>query len=382
MDVVFTFAVGAVAVYAVELGASPVVLGYVGAISAAAYVAACWLAGMLSDRFSRKRMSQLACAAAALSCIALFRATGISQLYLFYGLFYGALGFYWPPVQSLLADSGHRRGLTATLGTFCLSWSFGMALGHAICGRLTEIDSVVPFAWAALICLTILAFTSTLSDKEGEAKMGGVDYVSRSAPTDEGRELWRRFLLCGWLSNFALVFVMGSLKMIFPKLALEHDQLSRTVLGLLLGLIHSGQMFVFWLVKYWHSWQYNRRLYLSIQMIALPGTLLLALTGNVWLYGVAMLMIGVSGGFTYTSSIYYSTSCPPGSSNRTGAHEAMIGLGVLAGPLACGYAADAWGLHAPYHLCTLVVGAALLWQVRILYRPVVKKFPVEHLSGG
>ncbi len=375
MDVVYTFAVGAVAVYAIDLGASAVELGYIGAVSAFFYVIASLSGGYFCDRLSRRKMILVTSILAGVFSFMLFRSKTVTQLALNFGLLYGCLGFYWPPMQSLLADSGHRRSLMSTLGAFCLSWSFGLSLGHLLCGYLTSSSSILPFLWSVFICAAILLLNTRLTDSEGQARMGSADFVSRSSGDSERAQLWRRFLICGWLSNFALVFVIGSIKMIFPKLALEVDRLDRTVLGLLLALIHAGQMLMFWIVRHWHSWQYNRRIYLLFQIVTLPGTLLLALTGNVVLYGVAMALIGVSGGFSYTASIYYSTSCPPGSSNRTGVHESMIGLGSLAGPLVCGYVAGAWDLHAPYLACALVILAVIGVQAWMLYRPLKTKAP-------
>ncbi len=375
MDVVYPFALGAAAVYAVEMGASAIELGYIGASGSFLYALSSIIGGKLCDRFSRKAIIIVNTVFAGVSCYLLFLSTSVWQLCLYFGLFYGFLGFFWPPIQALIADSTHRKDLITTLSNFCLSWSFGLSAGHLVCGYLTRSSAILPFFWGVVICAVILVLTFSLSDSEGKARSGSEDFLSRSDSPARNAETWKRFIWCAWLSNFALVFVIGSIKMIFPKLALEVDHMDRSVLGILLALIHAGQMIMFWVVRYWHGWQYNRKLYLLFQIVTLPGTLLLAVTGNVFLYGAAMVLIGVSGGFSYTASIYYSTSCPPGSANRTGIHESMIGLASLAGPLICGYVASAWNLHAPYIACTAVVLAAILLQAWLLYRPESNKAP-------
>ncbi len=367
MDLTYAFVVGAVAVYAVELGASPMQLGLIGSVGAAVYTVASYLGGMLVERCSRRLMILLTAAGCALACLGLTGAASLGKIYLFFALFNAALGAFWPTMQSLVADSRHRRNLAGTLGTFCISWSLGFTIGHFAAGYLTELSSTLPFGWALGTLLLILLVSGTLSDAEGAERTGSADFLINLTP--ERRRLWRRFLISGWLANFALVFIQATLKMLFPKLALEVDQLSRTTLGLLLALIHAGQFAVFVLVRYWHSWQYNRRIYLLTQLISLPGTALLVLGGNTLLYGLGMLLIGVASGFTYTSSIYYSVSRPPEERSRTGAHEAMIGLGILLGPLAGGWVAGRWDLHAPYLLCLLLTVALLAGQVWLLYHP-------------
>ena len=79
--------------------------------------------------------------------------------------------------------------------------------------------------------------------------MGSEDYLSRRDPQE--RLLWRRFLLSSWTANFAVVFMLGAVKMLFPKFALDSDQMSRAMLGLMLALLHGGQLLMFGLVKYW-----------------------------------------------------------------------------------------------------------------------------------
>ncbi|MEA2063978.1 MAG: hypothetical protein U9P14_09800, partial [Gemmatimonadota bacterium] len=105
-----------------------------------------------------------------------------------------------------------------------------------------------------------------------------------------------------------------------------------------------------------------------MQLIMIPGTLLLGLGWNIYGWALAMLIIGICGGFTYSCSIYYSTSRPPETSPRTGVHEAFIGLGALTGPLAGGCVAGFWNIQSPYLLCMALFLVTLAAQICILYR--------------
>ena len=368
MDLVCAFVVGAAAVYAIEFGAGPMQLGVLGATGAAFYIPACILSGKLCDLLSRKAIILSSSALAALSCLMLTRAAALGELYVYYGVFHVGIGFFWPALQALLADSRHAKSLTATLGNFCIFWSLGFTVGHYVCGYMTKSSATLPFAWCVVASLAILIICFSLSGIEGEEKEASADFLTST--NTQTSVLWKRFLVSAWLANFTLVFTLSSAKMLFPKLALDVDHLDRGVLGIMLALIHAGQFFMFWLVKYWHGWQYNRRTYILTQLLALPGTALLAFSSNVAGYAAGMFLIGLCAGFTYISSIYYSTSRPPESTTRTGFHEAFIGLGVLLGPLAGGFVSDVWNLHSPYILCSVLVIAVLAAQAWLLYRPV------------
>jgi len=368
MDMVCAFVVGAAAVYAIELGAGPMHLGLLGATGAAFYIISCILSGKLCDLLSRKAIILSSSVLAALSCLMLTRAAALGELFVYYGGFHVGIGFFWPALQALLADSRHAKNLATTLGNFCIFWSLGFTVGHYVCGYLTELSATLPFAWCVAASLVILTICLTLSDIEGKKKGASADFLTRT--NTQTRLLWKRFLVSGWLANFILVFTLSSAKMLFPKLALDVDHLDRAVLGIMLAMIHGGQVFMFWLVKYWHGWQYNRPTYILTQLLVLPGTALLAFSSNVAAYAVGMFLIGLCSGFTYASSIYYSTSRPPESATRTGFHEAFIGLGVLLGPLAGGFVSGVWNLHSPYILCSVLVIAVLATQAWLLYQPV------------
>ncbi|MFC1537285.1 MFS transporter [Gemmatimonadota bacterium] len=375
MDCVYAFAVGGAAVYAVELGATPVELGILGSVGPGIYTITCLFGGSLSDRLSRKHLAIASSLAVSLSCIGLARATQLWHLYLYFGILNGILGLFWPPLQSLLADSSHRRSLTATLGNFCIFWSSGFMVGHLVCGYLTVISAALPFSYAIAIGLMVVIINSTLSETEGEKNSSSEDYLSRTGTRE--RILWKRFLFSAWVANFTLVFALSTVKMLFPKFALDSNQMGKATLGLMLALLHGGQLTMFGIIKYWHAWQYKRFTYIALQLIILPGILLLGLCTNISGFALAMFLIGLCAGFTYTASIYYSTSRPPDSSTRTGIHESFIGLGVTCGPLAGGWAASIWTLQSPYLLCAVIFFISIIIQTGMLYRGV----PKAQISG-
>ena len=371
MDFIYAMVVGACAVYAVELNATSLQLGILGAIGPAGYVLTCIASGYLSDRISKPRLANWATAALIISCAGLYFSSTLWHLYIFFGLFNVFLGFYWPPIQMVIADSSHSRSMTHTLGNFCIFWSAGFIVGHIACGYVTEINSRDPFAISILPLLLIIYLITRINDNEASQKHSNTDFeTSGKITASEKIVLWKRFLLASWAGNFAVVFAFGCVKMLFPKLALEVDAISKVNLGIILALLHVGQIAMFFTVRYWQSWQYNKTLYLVVQLGLIPGVLFIALTSNVLAYAAGMLLIGLSGGFAYTASIYYSVSRPPNTGNRTGLHEAIIGMGVLSGPLVGGIGAYALGLHAPYWISALMAAAMILLQIILLTRGV------------
>ena len=77
MDCVYAFVVGGAAVYAVELGATPVELGILGSLGPGIYIVTCLIGGSLSDRFPRKRLAIMASLAVSLSSVGLSMSTAL-----------------------------------------------------------------------------------------------------------------------------------------------------------------------------------------------------------------------------------------------------------------------------------------------------------------
>jgi hypothetical protein len=109
----------------------------------------------------------------------------------------------------------------------------------------------------------------------------------------------------------------------------------------------------------------------------LIGVQLLAITGfiGIWfmrqpiLWAPAFGLIGACGAVTYFSSMYYSLHEQTDKGNKSGWHEAILGCGVLLGPLMGGAFADsALGVKSPYLLCGAVIGLGILAEVFIWLR--------------
>ena len=81
-----------------------------------------------------------------------------------------------------------------------------------------------------------------------------------------------------------------------------------------------------------------------------------------------MLLHGLLAGVTFTASIFYSLYTREGGGRRTGFHEAIIGSGILFGPLLGGFAAEHIGSRSPYLLSAGVVFAGLMLQFYFLKR--------------
>ena len=114
-------------------------------------------------------------------------------------------------------------------------------------------------------------------------------------------------------------------------------------------------------------WHYRLSPLLIVQGLAILSYITIWKVQTPLLWTVAFAVIGLSAAFTYFSSLYYGLHKHDDKGNKSGWHEAILGMGILVGPLLGGIAADSgWGVQSPYLVCGVVVSTAILLEIFIV----------------
>jgi predicted MFS family arabinose efflux permease len=192
-----------------------------------------------------------------------------------------------------------------------------------------------------------------------------VIWARKAVPDDhhevegEDGELSRGFLYLAWIANVATYFTIGVMRSLFPKLG-EQLGMGTPSIGALLSLITFSQVVAFAILAKTSSWHYRLVPIFTSQAVLLLSSLMVYSLSGVGELAPIMVLIGGCTGITYYSSIYYSLNTSGSRGARSGIHEALIGVGIVLGPLMGGIVAQYWGLRAPYLLAAgaIVVGMA------------------------
>ncbi|MBI2298121.1 MAG: MFS transporter [Armatimonadetes bacterium] len=353
---------------AIALGASPTVLGLLGAVASLSYTAGCLFSGRLSDRFGRRPLLLFGCGltiVAWLGYAVVSRPWQIGLIAMPAGL---GMALYWPPYQAWLAEltGGGRRELNGVLGLFNVFWSCGLMLGPVAAGLLWPLWHPLAFLVGGVgIVLVMLIALTTPNGADHRAVVG--EELPETEP-EAPHDLAGVYLRLAWLGNFAASFALGASRTLFPKLAVNLHYSDRAV-GVVVAALNGGQFLIFLLGRVTTRWHYRRWPLYAGQSLALCGMLLAAATGNVALFGLAFLAAGMASGTGYLGSLFYSLHGHQESrGGKAGLHEAILGSGMLLGPLCGGLVADWSGsLRAPYLLAALVM-ALTCWAQTALWR--------------
>lgn len=363
MDMCIGMVLFAVPLFLIKrLQASVFVIGLTGSLGALGYSIFCLGTGRLSDRLGRKKVAIMGIG---IFVSTYFLITFVRTLFpVFILVFLGGIGMsmFWPPVQAWVAESTEKKRLIESLGVFNISWSMGLMLGPLLGGMLFPLGTSIPFYFAvgqaAILSFVILQLSEPqkkplLCEPEVWSEKGIVNKAS--------------FLFIAWMANFVSWFIVIMLRNLFPVLAVTLE-MSPRMLGFLIFLVYISQTAMFLLLRHLRGWHYRMEPLLLCQGLAAGGLIIGFFTSSVLLFGISFVLIGVSGGMTYFSSIFYSLdSSPATKGKKTGFHESILGTGGLLGPLFGGLVARYYDLRAPYLLGLTLIICAMLMEV-VIYR--------------
>jgi len=347
-----------------NFGASSLTLGLFGALGAFVYCSGVITAGRLSDRLNRKGIIIAGCLlfAAVYSAVPFLRR--IEHIFLIYIFGSISMSMFWPTIQSWISQGLNRKDLVRSLANFNISWSMGLMLGFLSAGALFSFGKEAPFLFGAFFILIVILFLlrqPVFSEMRDETAKRAFLLTEKERPPAA-----KRFLYIAWIANFMSWYILGTVRNMFAKLGTELG-FSAFVIGALVFLFILAQSVMFFVLGRTAAWHYKIVPITALQIFAALGLIALAHSSRPAHIAAAMVLLGLSGGMTYFSSIFYSLYGFIDKGKRSGLHEAVIGTGSFFGPLVGGFAARGFGVRAPYHTAAVLLAAVIAVEL-FLYR--------------
>lgn len=374
-------------------------LGILGVCFSLTYAVSCAVFGHLSDRLGHRRLI-------AAGAVVFSFAYGLARYSMEVPLIYleGILGgistaLVFPALIALLSLSdgpevkrGHHQ--TRTLILFCLFWNMGVVSGNVTGGWLFARG---PQASVALgLVLAALHLTINLGSGAwawwhhatagghgvlqrgdagglGESSPGGLplddpvrslasEHAANEPEVTPARQ--RFFALVGWLANISGCVSMSLLLYVLPRLMTELG-ISAPVHGTVVMSSRLAIVCTYLVLHFTGFWRYRLGPALAAQSVSMLGLLILSLAESVAMLTAGVMLVGVMMGYTYFSSIFYSTT---GFSEKrrglaSGLHEGTLAAGFTAGSLGGGYLGSAYGIRAPFQVGIAVLALSVIVQI-------------------
>ncbi|HMJ16062.1 MAG TPA: MFS transporter, partial [Polyangiaceae bacterium] len=236
-------------------------------------------------------------------------------------------GVKWPIVESFYSAGHTPAQLHRMLGRFNVCWACAVPLGVAGSGLLISIRPELLFACAALLNVAALGLTRPLPERPLH-----LEDEHHERPRAADLERYVRLLgAARWalLLGYTLMFLVAPLMpAIFSGLGLEVR--GATLAASVLDAVRLLSFAALGAFSAWHG----RWLPIAAALLLLPsGFALMIWGGELWVVIAGELLFGFAAGVSYTTSLYYALVVRNAAVDAGGAHESLIGLGFVLGPL-------------------------------------------------
>ena len=340
--------------------------GLLVAVATACYTLLAIPMGKLSDRIDRRQMLYAGCLLLAVVGLLLPYCSKQIHLLLIFPCIGISMSLFWPAYEAWLAEREGEGKLLHRVMLFNLFWSTGLTLGPAFSGYLYQDSNPFrPFYLSSLFgIITIGVITICKSKQRTESTSEDSNTSQTLFPSVKTRNSYLNIARC---ANFASYFTLGVLRWLAPKLTKEMG-IPPSMFGNMMLALGGIQpiAFLFLGTGYSTRWHYRLSPLIIVQVLSIVSLVCIGMIQNNFIWICAFIVIGISVAFTYFSSLYYGLDRHDDMGNKSGWHEAVLGLGSLLGPLLGGYVSDSeYGAQSPYILCAGVICISIVVEILI-----------------
>ena len=348
--------------------AGPLELGLIGTIIQATYTIVCILTGRLSDRFGSRALYLPGAAIVSLVALpVIYFSDSLGDLYLAAPILGVGLGFYWAPLEREMGETSNPGNLWKTAGTFNCVWALGICLGSYGGPELYnwlsfEAGTILLLALSGLALFLLLPPLRIEPRPETTGKTETIEVGASS----------RRLLLVAWVANFSAYFAINGITNQLPYLGERHPEIGLGMVGLLALSINLARFGGFFTLRRLNGWNYSPAWLFLFQLLAATSLLLLSGTNSLAHYFILLPLLGIFCSMSYSLSFYYGLAASSRAGRNSGLHEAVLSLGLMSGPLACGTAS--WALP-DWPAASLAAAGALILLALLVELLIYKKIP-------
>ena len=235
----------------------------------------------------------------------------------------------WANLEALASDHQDPARLPTTLGIYNVIWSGGGAIAFFAGGSVAEALGWKSIFWVPiLIHLVQLAMTLQLKPAWNQICTAP---VTVTGDLHESHPKGPIFLKMAWIANPFAYIAINTIVPLIPDVA-DKLHLSAKAAGFFCSIWFFSRMVTFAILGLWPGWHY-RFTYLILAYVGMVASFIaILILQNFWPLVAAQVAFGWCIGLIYYSSLYYSMHVGDTKAEHGGMHEAVIGLGIFAGP--------------------------------------------------
>ena len=329
-----------------------------GATMGLVYVIMSISGGRMADRMGCDRSMQTGFLGVAVSVLALLRCNWHYTPFLMAALYVGSIALVWPSIEAAIMHADSRMAAPKRLGMYNTVWSLTGAAGFFVSGFLVtwDIDAIV---WipAAVIGAQLLQFRIGL--RTPHVAITDTGNMDRAASSGPDRATRRRFMHLHWLGNSVAYFLMGGFNALAPHLGRQLGLTESNTIWLICSYLFARAA-SFICCMLWEGWHYRGGWSLTAIWAAPLCLSIMFFVPHTAAVLAACIGFGFALGLVYSGSLYYSMNYGDTKGEHGGFHEAVLGTGILAGPLAGAAGASASGTTGGAQVAIVATGVTII----------------------
>ena len=351
-----------VPIYADSLGASPFLLGVIGAAGGLIYSFMPLVSGILSDKFTRKAFISASMASYTSACLLYILSEEPSSLIFIKIIEWLSIAAFWPTLEALIADSSEER-LEEALKKFNIAWGSAMVIGPTIGGAMISGYSVkAPFFLSFVITflLGLLSLVFVKGPSREPRKTAKTSQVMKNSPSQDS-------ILNALSSIFLFSSLIGIVTSLFPAYATSLGIPAYEV-GLMMFAFGAARTVTFYKAYRIEAKVQKMGMFLGGSLVLALGSFLVANSYTTPVFTACFLIFGFGTGISYAASISHILR-RWGSSRgyAAGLFESLVGTGYFVGPLIGGIVSE-YSSNAPYLLGSLLSIVIFAFQLALSMR--------------
>ena len=243
----------------------------------------------------------------------------------------------WPILEGMVSSDADPHQLSRRLGVYNLVWALTGSLAMALNGRLIEDWPVGVFALPAMIHVAAAVLVLT-ARQTAELAIVGTPAHAEPEPA-----LLKQRQVALWLSRIALpatyvvIYIVAAILPSLPAIQ-KLEPRTQTVVGSVWLAARFVTFIVLGATIWWHTrpgvlfWAAVVMFIAFLGVVIPPSLPGLGLGTALSAMICAQIVLGAALGLVYTASLYFGMVLSQGSTEHSGYHEALIGLGQVVGP--------------------------------------------------
>jgi MFS family permease len=344
-----------------QLAADYSQVGLIGTVNYLPFMFAPFFVGILLDRFNKSYVLLSGILLNVISIFLLSIVQSILEIMLYRALTGVAHALFWPSCEVLISINSATDRRVRNISVFIGAWILGFIVGPIIGKQILNVFDYYALFQLAAVIMAVGIVPSVLLRSFGWPAVQK-DLEVRANSVKLAKEMATRPTLAGVILYYAMTF--GVVLAVYP--AYMSDALLTNQDIELMYFVFGISRFVTLLLLVTRISKYGEPALALAVLITAIGMIISFSSRSLLSFSVSIALFGLSTSIFYPVSFRLVTMNTPSRhlGSKLGVYNTLFGAGWMAGPVAAGFASDAFGSGSPY-LAFFIIGSMFVAAITI-----------------